>query len=445
MAGGFGDRLARGVTFWGTVGAVMTALKLKERYDDYSHLPNDEEGLGRGPVALQTPNMDEEAADGASLLDTTLQSGHQKRQRKRDCCVCCGMRCGLFWKAFGIVLLLFLGYQAVRLAIWAVKPKPTGLEGMPEFSKSLGCADVPYLYNGTKMEIDLPVGSHKGDHSIDVRGGAYGTIVLAQGSADLKEIRYELTVRTDTPALLDSVLLDYPVPEDVSDGMRNSRLQLVTPSDLADGCMRFDATIFLPRSLRTLHVQAHALTQIKFDPDSNFNLDKLSVSMYRLDPLTMLLPAEGMHAQSMKLQLTRGWLVGDVTIVDQVSLTTQNGDAVLNVRVHPAPSSAEPPAPARLLTSSGAGRADVTWVSHDGEGVPHRPVDATHHTSMGGEVYLTYKDAAYNGTVDLSAKSFSASGLQNAFKQDGGLPYVGSREGVDHMLVKAQGWVGLYF
>ena len=32
--GGMGDRLARGVTFWGMVGAVMTAMKLKERYDD---------------------------------------------------------------------------------------------------------------------------------------------------------------------------------------------------------------------------------------------------------------------------------------------------------------------------------------------------------------------------------------------------------------------------
>ena len=31
------------------------------------------------------------------------------------------LRCGLFWKAFGIVTLLFLGWQAIKLAIWAVK------------------------------------------------------------------------------------------------------------------------------------------------------------------------------------------------------------------------------------------------------------------------------------------------------------------------------------
>ena len=72
-------------------------------------------------------------------------------------------------------------------------------------------------------------------------------------------------------------------------------------------------------------------------------------------------------------------------------------------------------------------------------------MDVTHHTSMKGEVYLTYSNADFNGTVDLTAKSFSATGLQNALKQDGGLPYVGSRDGVDKMKVKAQGWVGLYF
>ncbi|KAI0656535.1 hypothetical protein C8Q70DRAFT_1056459 [Cubamyces menziesii] len=439
--GGMGDRLARGLTFWGMVGAVMTAMKLKERYDDYSHVPTDEEGLGHGPVALQSPNTDEDAADGASLLDTTLPSGRPKRQKKADCCVCCGMRCGLFWKAFGIVTLLFLGWQAIKLAIWA--PKPTGLEGMPEFSTSLGCATAPHLYNGTAMDIHIPVGQHKDDHSVDIRGAAVGTIVLAQGDADLKDIRYEVTLRTDKASLLENIKLTYPTPEDVQDNMGESRLQLATPMDLAGGCMRYDVTMFLPPSLKTLHVQAHAVSQIKVDPDSALVLDKLTVSMFRLDKLNMLLPSEGVHARTMKLQLTGGWLVGDVTVVEETTLTTQNGDAVLNVRAHPAPSSAEPPLPARLLTSTGAGRADVWWVTHPG--AAHRPIDNTHHSSLGGDVYLTYSGTGFNGTVDVKAKSFTAHGLENPFKQDGGLPYVGSRDGVDKLKVTSQGWVGLYF
>ena len=132
-----------------------------------------------------------------------------------------------------------------------------------------------------------------------------------------------------------------------------------------------------------------------------------------------------------------------MTVVDEAELITQRGDGHLHVRVHPAPSSAEPPAPVKLLTSTGAGRTDVFFVNHPG--FPHRPIDATHHSSMNGELYLTYSDAWFNGTVDLTAKSFSATGLQNAFKQDGGSPYVGSRTGGDKMVVKSNAWVGLYF
>ncbi|KAI8994087.1 hypothetical protein BD414DRAFT_481389 [Trametes punicea] len=314
---------------------------------------------------------------------------------------------------------------------------------MPQFSTSLGCAAAPHLYNGGKMDIHVPVGLNRDDHSVDIRGAAVGTIILAEGEADLKDIKYELTLRTDKPELLDVVNLVYPTPQDVEDNIESSRLQLATPSAIQSGCMRFDVIMYLPPTLRTLHVEAHAVSHIKIDPDSNVHLDKLSVTMFQLDTRNLLLPTEGVHAQSMKLQLTRGWLVGDVTIVDDATLNTQNGDAVLNVHVHPAPSSADPPAPARLTTTTGAGRADVWWVTHPG--VPHRPIDSTHHSSMSNEMYLTYTGANFNGTVDLGANSFIASGLQNAFRQDGGLPYVGSRNGVDKMLVKAQGWVGLYF
>ena len=56
-----------------------------------SSLPGEEEGYSHGPVALTAPNMDEDALDGASLLDTSL-GARPKRERRKDCCVCCGMR-----------------------------------------------------------------------------------------------------------------------------------------------------------------------------------------------------------------------------------------------------------------------------------------------------------------------------------------------------------------
>ena len=308
--------------------------------------------------------------------------------------------------------------------------------------------NAPHLYKGGKQDISIPVGRNqdRGDHSLDFRGSAVGTIILAQGEADLTDIKYELTLRSESTEVLDKTILDYPTKEDVEDGMKHSRLQLITPTktpEMASACTRFDVTIYLPPAVRTLHVQSHVGAHIKFDPDSNLNFDSLTVTLYSLDENNMLVMSEGVHAKHAKLQLTRGWFVGDVTIVDEAELITQRGDGRLHVRVHPAPSSAEPPAKATLLTSTGAGRTDLFFVNH--AGLPHRPIDATHHSSLNGELYLTYTDAAFNGTVDLRAKSFSATGLENAFGREDGLPYVGSKDGADRMAVRTQGWAGLYF
>ncbi|KAH9940419.1 uncharacterized protein BXZ73DRAFT_98855 [Epithele typhae] len=428
--------------FWGLVGAVMVALKLKEHYDDhYETLPGaEEEGLSRGPIALRTPNVDEDAQDGASLLDTELPS--RPRRKRRDCCMCCGMRCGLFWKAFGIVCLLLVGWQAVKFAIWMATPKPTGLEGMPQFGTSLGCDSAPHFYRDGKFEVRVPVGQNqgRGDHSMDFRNG-FGTVVIAQGDEDLKDIKYEMTVRSDNQEYLDLIKLDVPTQQEIDSAEKESRLHLLMPS-VRNACIRYDVTVYLPTSVKTFHVMSHSVTQVKFDPDSNFNFNSLAVTMYNRGEKNMVLPTEGIHATKSKLQMNEGYLVGDITLVNVVELVTQRGNATMNVRVHPAPSSAETPAPARLLTSSGAGRTDVRYVEH---AAPHRPIDATHHVSMRGELYLTYEDSAFNGTVEVEATSFSAKRLQNAFKEDGGLPYVGSRDGADKMVVKTQGWAGLYF
>ena len=246
---------------------------------------------------------------------------------------------------------------------------------MPEFSTSLGCLDAPYEYKGGRREILVPVGQNKnkGDHSVDFRGGAVGTITVVQGEEDLTDIKYEISLRATSEKLLDAVVFDYPTQEEVHEGVKSSRFQLGTPTPLASKCIRYDVTVYLPPTVKTLHIQSHTASQVKFDPDSNFNFNSLFVTLYRLDERSMILPTEGIHATNVNLQLTQGWLVGDITVVDEATLTTQRGDATMHVRIHPAPSSAEPPAPVKLLTSTGAGRADVFFVNHPGLAHRARP------------------------------------------------------------------------
>ncbi|OSX66596.1 hypothetical protein POSPLADRAFT_1038669 [Postia placenta MAD-698-R-SB12] len=438
MVGRRNNPPSQGLKFFGMVGAVMAGLKLKEHLDEYRRVPNEEDGLG--PVALHSP-IDEE---GMATLDTEIPATRSTR-KKTDCCMCCGMRCGLFWKAFGIVCLLLVGWNAIKLVIWMVTPSPTGLEGMPKYSTSLGCENAPYLYQDSKMSYSVPVGTNGADHTLDITGAAVGTVVVAQGDADSTEIKYDITLRTDDASLLEHVTLRYPTADDIEQGLSSSRMHLTTPKYGASKCMRYDMTVYLPPTAKKLDVQTRGASQLKFDTESNFDLDALSVSMISLDENNMLLPHKGVHAGSLTFEMTRGWLVGDVAIVDKTTLTTQRGDAVMNVHVHPAPSTAEPPATARLQTTTGAGRSDVFYVSHPGH--PHRPISSVHRSSKKGDLYLTYKEAEFKGTVNLKAKSYSAKGLQGTVRPEGeGLPWVGDKDGSDSLEVNSpSGWVGLYF
>ncbi|KAH9914027.1 uncharacterized protein B0H18DRAFT_1087931 [Fomitopsis serialis] len=406
------QRRSTGITFWGMVVGVMAALKLKEKWDDYRQVPTEPDGE-TGPLALHSPSG---STPDLPMLDTNIPATNTRKTRKKaDCCMCCGLRCGLFWKAFGIVCALFLGWQLIQFIIWMVKvAHADGLENMPEFSKSLPCVNAPHLYQGSeKITYSVPVDS-EGQHSIDFRGKAVGTLVIAQGDYDASDVTYQMTVRTNNQALLDLVTVQYPSKDDGEN--LASRLRLSTPQFGTESCMRYDMTVYVPYTVRRLDIAARTTTQVKFDDESNLDLDSLSIRVTGSDDTSMILPHRGVHASALTMDLQRGWLVGD------------------------------PPADAHLTTSTGNGRTDVFYVSHPGH--PHRPIDSTHRVQGTGDLYLTYKDAAFSGTVDLATRSFTASGpLHDAIPRIADqLPWVGEKDGADKMVVESKnGWVGLYF
>ena len=316
---------------------------------------------------------------------------------------------------------------------------------MPAYSTSLGCASAKYIYNPDQTIYSIPLGA-KADHSVDIRGGAYGTLLLAQGASDAQDIQLEMTLRTDDQALLNSVSMQYPTLEDVQDGIAPSRLRLNTPA-VGPSCMRYDLVLRIPPSLKDLAITASSLTQLQFDKDAQATLDSLNINLKSKEDSgkNMLLPHAGFHAKTLTLETARGWLVGEVAIVDQTSLSTARGDAVLNVHVHPAPSGDDVPPPAALDTKTGNGRADVFYESS--KGAPHRKIVSTHQSTRTGDLYLTYKNAEFNGRVDVTAKSYTATGVTGMFNHTStDLPWVGDKDGGDSLTAQStQGWVGLYF
>jgi hypothetical protein len=444
--GGFGQ-----ITFFGMVGAVMAALKLKENLDDYRQVSTEEEGR----VALTSPGfrdeedigMDASVTDG--LLDTEIPAtARPKRQRAKGCCVCCGINCGLFWKAFGIVFALFALWNIFKVVRWGFSAKPTGLENMPVYSSSLGCVAAPFIYKDAMTTITVPIGTVKSDHALDIRGSAVGTFVIAQGATDATEVKYEMTLRTDDKTLLNDVGVHYPVPSE-NDPVENSRFVLTTPypDPSSPSCIRYDITMYIPPNLKTLSVAAHTTTHVQFDPESHIALDKLFVTLYHSDSNNMILPHQNLHASHLALEVYRGWIVGDASIRNHTGITTQRGDGVANVRVHPTPNHDDPPTRAHLESVTGAGRTDIVYISDTR--YAHRPISSTHMSSRNGDVYLTYSQAEYNGYIDLQAKSYSARNMQGAGTSQGPdseqSHWVGDKDGGDTMLVKSRAWVGLYF
>ncbi|CCM05009.1 uncharacterized protein FIBRA_07208 [Fibroporia radiculosa] len=429
-----------GLTFWGLVGATMVALKLKENWGDYQRVSPEEGGVG--PVALHSPVDDDD--DAMSTFDTSIPTARPKR--KRDCCVCCGLRCGLFWKAFGIVCLLFVGWNAIKFVIWMVTPSPTGLEGMPQFSSSLGCSNAVHIYNGSELTYAVPFDESLASHSMYIDGTAVGTVTFVEGGPRLTEIGYQLLLRSSDAALLDSIILQYPTESEVKDGLSPSRMRLTTPPSSPSSCMRYDLVIYVPPALKQLEIQSNSVTQLQFNKESVFDLNSLTLTLAAADEKNMILPHQNVRAGQLSFELTRGWLVGDVAIVDKTSLSAKRGDATMNVHVHPVSSAAEPPAVAELVTTTGSGRTDVFYINDPG--FPHRPINSMHRTTRSGDVYLTYKQAEFRGTVDLQAKSYSATGLQNSVRKSGSgeLPWVGDKDGGDNMVISSpNSWVGLYF
>lgn len=435
----------RGFGFFTMVAGVMAALKLKEYWDSrYQPVASDEEPTTPGTPA--PPYRDDVANDeeAVSLINTEIQTRRTGRRAQKKCCVCCGINCGLFWKAFGIVCGLMVLWGIFKGVMWAITPAPTGLEGMPQFSSSLSCQTGKYLYNGSDSSIVTVPISEDSQHALTIRGSGVGTLTIAEASPLLKDVEYKMSIRSDSPKLLDLIRLDQ--------ASTPGKLALSTGMFSGSECVRFDVTMYIPKDLKTLSVESTSNTQIKFDPSSK--LDTLSAVRIKVSNQeaenSLILPSVNLKAEKMNLELWRGYLVGEVALVKDLTVSTQQGDAIANLHVKPALiPEADPsfPESAVLTTMTGAGRTDIFYESD--KGIPHRPIHSSHTVSRTGDLYLNYKQAEFSGKIGLKSTSYSATGAQSLppadAESDGGkwTHWVGEKTGGDTLTVSTRGYTKL--
>ena len=441
--------------FFATVAGTMSMalLNLKERWENYRHAQVNRD---EGRIALTSllPS-DRDGDDGPlettvsedvhiSFLDTSLPTRATRLRRTTDSCVCLGygMNFSLFWRALGIVVGILALWNAVKLTIWvAVTPPPDGLEDMPAYSTSLGCLGVPHIYNGSMVSFETGM---SGEHpsTLVITGGAVGTVTIHRASSEPRTIRYKMTLRTDDESLLEQVQIHEMDRED------SSRLLLATPEAAIEStaCSRYDIDVYIPSTSARYHLAGHTPTHVRFDIDGDqMFMDHLYISLYDVTGQSQILPHANVHAAELKLEMSSGWLVGDVSVSNITMINTYRGDARTNLEVKPTLYRSNGPEipPAKLVTATGRGRTDITYTSDPA--FKHRTIHSDHSSST-GDAYLTYKESGFNGPVKLDTKSLSATGIQKlADGEEHWTHFVGDKDGGDTMSISSKGWTGLYF
>lgn len=436
-------------SFWTSVTAVWAGLKLKEQWDSsrqYAALDNDERNA-EGGIRLPTSAR----LGGDETAESLLGETTTRRKKKPGCCMCCGMDCTLFWKAFGIVVGLWVLYGAFSGVKWILTPSPTGLEGMPVFSTSLGCEGNNFFYKDSPNGVPytVPVSEEFHDHSLKLTGSGVGTITVKNAPAGVKDVVYNIVLHGTDREVIDTSEIEIESP---SSGEGTSLLFNTPKIPLSETsrCVRFDLIMSVPSSLEVLKIGARAVSQVKFDAD--LDLKKLSVILFKLDEKNMILPTEKVFADTINFEVFQGWIVGETTISKSTEITTQRSNGVAHLKVHPA----KPEDPLRLDTASlrtttGSGRTDITYIANPTK----RPIDSVHLSQKNGDVYLNYKQARYNGKIAMKSKSYSMTGT---LPIAGGGDSIGGRadepewthtagdsDGDDRIEVSSRGWTGLYF
>jgi hypothetical protein len=188
---------------------------------------------------------------------------------------------------------------------------------MPKYSESLGCVNAPHIWLNSTTKRTIPVHTD-GGHVLKINGAAPGTIYVASTSADVTELQYEVTVRSDNDQLLRNVRDQWPKGEE-----QRSRLTLSTPNILGGGsCMRYDIVVRVPKNLKKLHIMTHptgpAHVKLAEGKEAVQTLDSLFVTQFGMVTENLVVSSKDVRANTIKLETRRGYIAGSISVVEVI-------------------------------------------------------------------------------------------------------------------------------
>lgn len=273
------------------------------------------------------------------------------------------------------------------------------------FDTSLGCSSQP-LFNRTLLSI--PVGNLANDHTLRLVGGAFALVTLTSSpNPTEKDVVYDVVLSGNSTNAQMAALWKSPA-RDAETTDLPSFFEITTlpytraPVDQSStGCVRAEVTVYVPQSLRRLKVVAETMAQISFAPDAHVELDELILDITAKDSSqTLVLTHPSVRAKSMSIQ-SDGWITGDITLVDELVIRSDNGTAKITVTPN-APADYLDPLPATLTTTTGG---DMELIYAPNKAYRRRPIHSTHIATGVGEMALHYGASNFSGSLDLRDSS----------------------------------------
>ncbi|KAF9527356.1 hypothetical protein CPB83DRAFT_856412 [Crepidotus variabilis] len=160
-------------------------------------------------------------------------------------------------------------------------------------------------------------------------------------------------------------------------------------------CLRYDVTMYIPRTLKTLSLNISTPTQITFSPQGHIELDSLIINLSSLHPRTRIEASESLHATNMELSINGGIVHGSLSIGDSSTVTSIFGQIMLNV----IPDSSTPdlthPGTAKLNTTTQRGQVTVMYLRN--QAYRKRKIESYHN----------FRTPIGFGRFDYSSSSFA--------------------------------------
>src|SRR5258705_697564 len=174
---------------------------------------------------------------------------------------------------------------------------------------------------------------HAGQHTFSIQGGASGQLTLASSpDPNAPVITYDIVIQSNSPSS-NKVSFNPPPPPPGPVTPPSTDFLIVIPvTPLTDppACMRFDITMYIPRCLRQLTVNASTPVQITFSPQAHIELDTLSIFITNSHPQSRIDSSESVQARSLSVEMNTGLIQGPLSLGESSKITNWNGEIRLD-------------------------------------------------------------------------------------------------------------------